>query len=136
VPGEHTYVGPRGKLVEPVSESEELEEINRVLRAAAAVLRSVKLTTAERHELREHIETVVRRLERLERQAAGGFHRNPPMQQMGSALDQIRYRHATDGKWYRHPFRSDDAELWATTMGGQRVLVIRGKRGKSMWDDF
>lgn len=48
-------------------------------------------------------------------------------------LMEIRYRHADDGKLYKHDVDTA-AKIHTATRGGQRILVIAGPR--PLWADF
>jgi hypothetical protein len=53
---------------------------------------------------------------------------------IGREMVELRYRHAQDGKLYRHPFEQP-ATLFGITRGeGQRGLMILSR--SPLWDDF
>jgi len=53
-------------------------------------------------------------------------------------VHEISYEHAEDGKPYKHPFEDDaPAEMWAVELeNGQRNILITGRDGQPLWDDF
>ncbi len=53
-------------------------------------------------------------------------------------VHEIRYRHAQDGEAYRHSFEvSPGVQMIAIEgPGGQQSLLLVGKDGQSLWEDF
>jgi hypothetical protein len=133
----HTMLGAGGKMKIPRSESS-------VLMRAVQRLSGIEqgVSGLERDVLRE----VIRDLEALEEQAAEGFHRNAPpfgkgfqagqvIGQIGDDVNDIRYRHVTDRKWYEHQFNGD-VLVFAVERNGKRDLLLTHKSGKSLWEEF
>ena len=59
---------------------------------------------------------------------------------IGDQVDQIKYRHADDGKPYVHDFERDGTGMWAGTVenwtsGRRRIVVLLNDR-HPLWKDF
>ena len=87
------------------------------------------------------VRTVTKALDNLRSQVSEGYHRNPPkpFQIVGAMSDDVHtvaYRHAKDGKLYKHDFKRGTAKLYAVEMHGEeRNLLISGD-GTPLWDNF
>lgn len=135
----HTMLGPGGRIVEPESES---KQIDRIIF----------------HVSEGRVDTAIRMLERLREQVSQGYHRNPaglvvygnpPVRLgrrtlkgpgviglIGTEVDAIYYRNA-DGKKYVHDF--EDAKhvlMFAVERGGQRDITITNEDGKPLWEEM
>jgi len=138
---EHTMIGHRGKLVEPLSESDELHKIEVDIRKAITSLKGQAVNNSTFLILRE----MEAKVQRLYRQVSAGYHRNPASKglfdagvvvgQIGRDVHDIRYTHSKDGKDYQHEF-GGDAEVWAIERNGKRELLISDSKGRPMWDKF
>ena len=95
--------------------------------------------------------------ERMLAQLRTGVHENPPLlvglnpgrvrhnplpgtavraqEQISDRVYEIAYRHADDGNDYKHDFKAG-VELWTVTMGKARCVVLAGKDGQDLWQDF
>jgi hypothetical protein len=56
-------------------------------------------------------------------------------EQISDRVYQVKYRHLEDGEDYQHPFAAG-VELWTVTMGKARCVVLAGKDGQDLWQDF
>lgn len=132
--GDGTMLGPGGRMVEPKSEG---TEIGRVL-SLIGDLRSKLLdgNAIQAESLLARIETT---LERLHGQVSKGYHRNPytPFRVvgvMGKDVHSVAYRHAKDGKLYKHDFKGGNARVLAVERHGKKELLITGD--VPLWDEF
>lgn len=56
-------------------------------------------------------------------------------ERIGDRVYEIRYRHTDDGDDYKHVFAAG-VELWTVRIGQARCVVLMGKDGQNLWDDF
>ena len=145
---EHTYLGARGRLVEPRSESGALS-------AALAMLVEIRddvmadvANDAAALDLRSRVTAVIQNLQALKAQVGAGYHRNPPLAEghqfaagtvvgvIGESVHEIRYTHADNGKDYKHEFESGSVEVWAVERGKFRDLLLHSDDGLPLWQDF
>lgn len=54
-------------------------------------------------------------------------------EKMATSVHEIRYTHVEDGENYRHPFETDDVEMFAMPDGSIRIASRTGRR---LWDEF
>jgi hypothetical protein len=114
-------LGPGGKIVRPVSESD----------ALTAIIQHVT-----HGDYKDAIDTA----KLLRKQVEEGYHANPyspfsVIGVLGQDVHDIRYQHAEDGKFYKHDFNGE-VEVLAVVRHGKRELLLRHKRGLPLWDDF
>ncbi len=113
-------VGPGGVMKRPLSESDALTKAIRLIHDGDT-LGAVEL------------------LNRLRRQVSGGYHQNPytPFRvvgTMGEDVHSVAYRHAKDGKLYKHDFKRGSAQIIAVERHGKKELLITGD--VPLWDEF
>jgi len=131
-------IGPGGVARRPRSES---AEITRALNSLADALNAETEKDAALY-IRESISI----LQRLRSQVAEGYHHNPSSSRMyepfkiidviGTEVDCIAYKHAKDGKRYKHDFRRGSAEVIAVERHGRKELLITSPSGVPLWDEF
>lgn len=141
--GEHTMTGRGGRLVEPRSESAELDK------AITLLADSYGEREAKAAEL---IGRAINILQQLREQVSHGFHRNPGLMRrphrvkapftagdvvgaLSMDVHEIRYTHIEDGEQYKHDFHGD-VELWAIKRRGLREVLLAHADGKPLWEDF
>lgn len=76
-------------------------------------------------------------LKALRTQVRGGYHHNPPFRivgVIGSDVHSVAYKHAKDGKLYRHDFKRGSAQAIAVERHGKRDILITGD--VPLWDEF
>lgn len=57
--------------------------------------------------------------------------------QISNQVHQIRYKHADDGENYVHDFEdSPGVQMFAVQSGGGHALLIVGRDGQKLWDEF
>lgn len=84
-------------------------------------------------------EKALKLAEGLQAQASEGYHKNPytPFRVVGEIGDDVHsvaYRHAKDGKLYKHDFEPGSARVIAVERHGKRELLVTGD--VPLWDDF
>jgi len=57
---------------------------------------------------------------------------------IAATVHEIKYQHAADDEPYSHLFEHDSpAEMWAIEFpDGRRAVMITGRDGQPLWDDF
>lgn len=128
----HAMMGRGGEVRVPKSESKELTKIFQILE-------NIRFTELSDHSLRS-IREAMQRIKELGIQVSEGYHRNPytPLRIVGTISDDVHtvaYRHAKDGKLYKHDFGEGNAKLYAIERHGKRDLLISGGN-LPLWDDF
>jgi thioredoxin reductase len=113
-------IGPGGKAVRPLSESDALTKAIRLIHDGDTL-------------------SAVELLNRLRRQVSGGYHQNPytPFRVVGvigKDVHSVAYRHAKDNKLYKHDFQRDNAQVLAVERHGKKELLITGD--VPLWDEF
>lgn len=127
-------LGAGGELVEPLSESAELGAIFQDLKRALRM-------SGSNSPVSEVLRDAEYRVVRLLGQISEGYHRNPRhsaiklVEKTSDDFHEFRYTHRGDDTPYKHPF-ARGVELWAATLDGQRIFVVKHKAGKPLWDDF
>lgn len=116
------------------SESRQIDNILRHLQEARELLESRDVKEAV---LRIH--RAQGRLRLLRNQVSSGYHENPytPFRVIGEIGDDVHsvaYRHAKDGKLYKHDFEPGSAKVIAVERHGKRELLVTGD--VPLWDDF
>lgn len=117
-----------------------------VVKLAKSIARSENAT--QRSLLATDIERIA---DRMLDQLQNGMHENPglvvwgnPPEKFAGRIDalqtrrlyEVRYKHAEDGKDYRHEFKAA-AQLFTVKLDdGMRALLVVSKDGKPLWDDF
>lgn len=132
------------------SEHEAWQNVKRLARQAALTTR-----LQERDVLLHDIEVEA---ERMLAQIRNDIHKNPALlvglnpprqmhhnplpatavraeEQISDRVYELAYRHADDGLDYKHGFKAG-VELWTVTMGKARCVVLAGKNGQDLWQDF
>lgn len=118
-----------------LSETRALERIRRDLVLAQQEIRDRHHAAAG-----ERVDQALTLLGELLDQVEAGIHTNPalviygnpPGRHIGREVYGVEYRHAKDGKDYRHDFEGG-AELWGLEDGS---LLIRSRKGRRHWEDF
>jgi hypothetical protein len=133
--GPDFMIGPGGVGKTPKSE-------------AAELTRALDLCEELRNRLQDdnmmQAQSVLSRIEiilnRLRSQSAGGYHRNPGgfeiVGVMSTDVHSVAYRHAKDGKNYKHDFDRGTAHLIAVTRNGKKDLILTSMQGVPLWDEF
>lgn len=87
------------------------------------------------------LDRAVKVLFTLQDQAIRGIHRNPPgltfkgRGPFGTDVEEMRYRHTSDGKLYKHDFATG-VEVHAVVRNGKKELLLSHESGLPLWDDF
>lgn len=125
--GPHAMVGAGGNVRVPRSESAEIDRA---------------LESLSDGNVRRAKEILIR----LRSQVEEGYHRNPSSSRMyepfrivgviGKDVHSVAYKHAKDGKPYKHDFERNSAEVLAVERHGKRELLITSPEGVPLWDEF
>ena len=113
-------LGPGGRFLHPVSESDAI---------------SAAIAHVTHGDYRQALDV----LKALKAQVRGGYHRNPYkpfriVDVIGEDVHSIAYRHAKDGKPYKHDFKRGSAQAIAIERHGKRDILITGD--VPLWDEF
>lgn len=57
------------------------------------------------------------------------------VQCLSEDVHEIKYQHADDGEWYSHKFEPG-VDLYAVNVDGQHSIVIVGRDGQNVWENF
>ncbi len=130
MPRGEMMLGPGGTMRRPRSEGHVLERNIQILERMAR-------ETNDNEELRN----VIHDLKQLHSQVHAGYHHNPyaPFRVigiLGEDVHSVAYRHAEDGKLYKHDFKRGSAQVVAVERHGKRDLLITGVDGVPLWDEF
>lgn len=132
----HTMVGPGGEIVEPKSESNELNKVHH------DITKALRMLPANGYDaIGEILRDSQLRVLRLMGQVSAGYHRNPGMggfkivREIGSDVHDIRYTHAKNGEDFEHVFNGE-VEVHGIIRNGKRELLLSHQRGLPLWDDF
>lgn len=131
-------IGAGGRARYPRSESA-------VLDSAITRLRQAHSRQSDPHVASE-IHGVIADLRIMRENVAEGFHRNPSSSRtyepfrvvgvIGKDVHGIAYKHAKDGKLYKHDFETRSAQVLAVERHGKRELLIASTDGVPLWDEF
>jgi hypothetical protein len=134
-------IGPGGVAKRPKSESAELTRALDMCEELRVQIQRDNMMQAQ--SLLSRVEII---LSRLRSQVAGGYHENPSSSRMyepfkiigplGRDVHVIAYKHAKDGKNYKHDFQRGSAEILAVERHGKKELLITSPDGVPLWDEF
>lgn len=132
-----TMLGPGGKLRRPRSEGSVLERNIELLEVVLREEHDSDLSGKRSIAIRN----IIRDLTQLHAQVSAGYHHNPytPFRVIGvigEDVHSVAYKHAKDGKLYKHDFRSGSAQVIAVERHGKKDLLITGIDGVPLWDEF